>query len=459
MAYEPRTREEIKRRVLGSLVARSQLSDTAQGSVIDTLAGSVAAVGAGVELSLAQIRDSFDLRNASGSELDTRVAEFPPSTIERLPADRAQGRLTLLVGATVNAFTISAGATFSRTDSGVSYSSLEDLGVASSANSQFILLPVECNAEGSIGNAPAGRITVIDSAPSQVQSVSNAQAFTNGHDQESDARLKRRALLYLQSLARSQPAALEFAALSARRLSQRLVVATGYEIPQTLGMTYLYIDDGSGDLENAVTDGRAPRVVVPTQGLTTFFHDAPATEDVKLAKEVNSQLIAIDPASYVSIPERGEIYIDAGAVSAGDVLTVEPYQVWTGAIKIIQELVEGDPHNPEAGAGLRAAGTRVRVRSPEIHRASFDVQIQTRAGVDFDALQSLASKTIAALTLELRVSRPLFIASIIDVLMDLEGVQNVHVYESGSVNSQRDIYPPQGSVVRVGTVNIIPLGA
>lgn len=457
MTYTPRTRDELARRVLGALVTRSRLSDTQKGSVIDTLAQAVGAIAAGAEQRLASIRDGFDLRNASGAELDERVAELPPYTIERLPAQRARGVVGVVLEEGLTApLVIPQGSTFSRSDNGAVYVSLEAVTVA--AGERLVSVDVEAAVAGVEGNAPSSTINRVEDAPAEIIAVNNGPAISTGRDEESDAALKRRALLYLQGLARCQPAAIEFAALSAE-LPLRLIVADLYELPAVNGMSELYIEDGSGTLSDQRTAGRISSLTVPAGGLRVLYHDAPAVAEVVPAVIVSGVPVPLDRSLYVSIPERGIIYLEAGAVNQGDTIQTEPYEVFTGSIATIQRLIEGDPNNPEASAGYRAAGTRVRVLSPSVVRVSIDLQVTVESGVDLGDLESVITEEVTALASELRVGAPLYEAAVIDAVMDLEGVVNVHVFNTGTSDRFTDRYPPAGAVVRIHQLNIRPIEA
>jgi len=81
MSFTPRNRDELARLVLGSIVSRTELTDTTQGSVIDTMSQAFGAVSASIERQIEKVRDAFDFRNATGAELDERLSELPPNTI------------------------------------------------------------------------------------------------------------------------------------------------------------------------------------------------------------------------------------------------------------------------------------------------------------------------------------------------------------------------------------------
>jgi len=455
MSYEARTREELSRRALGSLITRSRLDDVNEGSVIDTISKAIGSIASGVEYRLEKIRDAFDFRNATGDELDKRLSEFPLHTITRHPAQRATGEIIVEVEQGLTApFTIPLGSLFSRSDNGLIYATTEEVTVP--AGSNVAALKIEAVQAGIKGNARSNAIDIIEEAPSQITTVSYSPVLSLGREQESDNALKRRALLYLQSLARCQPLAVEYLALSTA-LPQRLVIADLYEDPRNLGYSILYIEDGSGTLENQRRPGRAHSFTVPQSGVSVFYHEAPATSEVVPAISSNNVLTPLDSSKYVSLPERGIIYLEEGAVTQGDILTVEPYQVYTGPIAEIQSLIEGDPSNPESSGGWRAGGTRIQVRAPETLFLDLDIQVFIEGGLDFSLMEADISEQITAFTSELKTGAPLFNASIVEIVMILEGVQNCKVYETGTFNRFLDTYPPQGTVIRISNLNIFPL--
>jgi len=466
MAYTARTQDELARIALGAIITRSNLTDTAQGSVIDTLAQSMGALASDVEQRLSLVRDSFDFRNATGAELDARLAEFPPNSVERLQATRASGQVELTFsGALANDLLIEAGSSFTSSDNPeLIYSTVADSTVL--AGESGATINVVASAEGTQGNCLSGAIDQVLQAPSLIVSVQNQSAFTNGADAETDSALKRRALLYLQSLSRSQPAALEYAALSYTGQTERLTLANVYEPLDVRGYSELYIDDGTGRLGENKRTGAIYSGTVPASGLTVIYHDAPAVDQVTPLKQVTTPLgdvfLPLDDDQFISIPERGVIYIEPSAYFTGQQWSISAYEVFQGPIANIQRLIEGDTSNPNQSAGWRAAGTRVRVLPPSVLFLSFDLQITPETGYNLIDIQESAELAINDLMAGLEIGQPLFVAEIIEAIMTLEGVLNTRVYQSGSVNQQvptplDDIYPPPRMVIRLGALDITPV--
>lgn len=461
MAYIPRERDELARIFLGSLITRSELDDTAQGSVIDVLAQSMAALAASTERRIAGVRDAFDFRNATGAELDERLAEFPPNSISRLSATTASGSLTVTLLAQGSDLTIEAGASFSASSNpDIIYNVRSQTVISAGATSAD--LTVDASEAGRAGNIAAQRIDTILDAPTQILTVTNSAAFTNGQEEETDSALKRRALLYLQSLARSQPPALEFAALSLAG-NERITLASLYEDPSVAGMSYLYVDDGSGTLGLRVETGNQYTATATAEGPTIIYHDAPAVNELTITYVDPATTLTrmVSPLKYVSVPERGVIYLDADAIPDQAVWTLGPYEVFTGPIAEIQRIIEGDPANPASAPGWRAAGTRVRVYPPSIMRLDADIHLTPENGYELDALsQSVETSLIDELS-AYRIGEPLFVARLTELIMSVDGVRNIALYVAGTGDDAtpqalEDLYPAADRVIRLGTLNIIP---
>ena len=459
--YTPRDRDELARIILGSIVSRSELTDTASGSVIDVLAQSMAALSSSVEYRIARMRDAFDFRNATGAELDERLSEFPPSTIERQSATYATGALIVTLDAQVLDLTIPAGASFSPSSRPeIIYSVIADTVITAGETSKE--LSVEANLLGPAGNISAERIDTILSAPPELLTVSNQTSISNGRDEETDVSLKRRALLYLQSLARSQPSALEFAALSAD-VTPRLSLASVYEDPEQRGFSWLYIDDGSGELGLRTQTGQRYTGTATASGPRTIYFDAPAVNAPTLTyvDPVTSLTRMVSTAHYLAIPERGVMYVDASAIPDTAVWTLGAYDVFSGPIAEIQRIIEGDPANPNSSPGWRAAGTRVRVYPPGVQRLSFDLHLVPVSGYDIDELKRAVELAVIDHLSLLRIGEPVFVARLIEIIMSVEGALNIDLYQASTGSSAapqdlEDLYPASNSVVRLGTLTITP---
>jgi len=460
MSFTPRTRDELARLALGAIIARSDLSDTAQGSVIDTLSQAIGALAASVEQQIARVRDAFDFRNATGAELDARLLELPLSTISRHTATRASGQALLIVRPDTNPRTLEAGATFSvSTAPERVFQSIAPATIAAGALS--VSVTVEALDAGRAGNIPASTLDTIESAPAYVVTVSNLSAFGGGLDEEGDEALKRRAQLYLQSLARSQPAAMRYLALALASTAGRIILADLYEPDTAPGYAELYIDDGTGQLATRTQAGAQYTETAGPGGLRALYFDAPAVSPPTPQVYRGGVWQDLAPDTYRAIAERGVIYLAADAISAGEQWRLSAYTVYTGLIAELQREIEGDPANPSLVPGARAAGTRVRVLPAAPFTLSFDLTLLPKEGADLEAISTALNAALIELTYSLDIGAPLYVAQIIAEAMSLEGVANVRAYVQGTGGTSTptpldDIYPPADKVIRIGRLTLVP---
>ena len=84
--YTPRSTEEITRDLVARMVARTELTDISEGSVLLALMRTFAEQIADADVRLNQIRRQFTLEGAQGADLDERVDELG---LSRLSATRA----------------------------------------------------------------------------------------------------------------------------------------------------------------------------------------------------------------------------------------------------------------------------------------------------------------------------------------------------------------------------------
>ncbi|MFO0949553.1 MAG: baseplate J/gp47 family protein [Isosphaeraceae bacterium] len=85
------------------------------------------------------------------------------------------------------------------------------------ANTASVAVPVRAAAPGSGGNVRAGSIAVITTPVPGVDTATNAAAFINGVDAESDPAFRTRFVLYLASLSRATKAAVSYAVTSVQQ--------------------------------------------------------------------------------------------------------------------------------------------------------------------------------------------------------------------------------------------------
>src|SRR6185312_3077152 len=303
--------------VVGIQGRASKLINFAIGSTLRAIAEGFAGLFLWFQAIALQILAAIRLATSQGVDVDTWTADYMPTVgvsngvaSPRLGARAATGQVTFArftaapstcfvpAALIVNAdgtFT-NAGAdnavTMRSADGSVSFVVTVDTtnvnysaalgGYTLAADVGSMNVPVECLTPGSIGNVAVGTLSSITTPITGIDTVTNAAAFTNGFDQESDAELKTRFPLYIASLAKGTEGAIGFAIVS-------LQLGMQYQIwePGLNGFTELtvYVDDGSGAIpaetlaaaQTAVLAVKAAGVPIAVLAATTLLANVTLT--------------------------------------------------------------------------------------------------------------------------------------------------------------------------------------
>jgi len=444
--YIPRTLAEIESDLRALLIARTPLTDFTEGSVAGSLVRAIAHQFAATERSLYKLREGYFVGLATGDALDKRVAELPPVGLQRITATPSSGAVLKISRATtVGVLVIPAGSTFA-TQAGINYRTLNTATIVNGA--AFVSgVYVVATTPGANTNAEIGEINVIISGPDGLTAVENTIPLTNGADAESDAELQARALSYIQSLSRSQPAALDFLARSFISSSgERMRFVNVFEDVEQPGYTEVIIDDGTGlTLEAVSVEGETVTGTIPTAGYFLLYHESPATAPITAANLSITRAgvqIPISNANIVSIPERGIIYVKASAgLLAGDTWRIAGYRVYRGYIAELQAEIEGSTANPSILSGFRAAGTRVMVRVPERQIVLFDVNLQVATGISYDDVELAVRNALTGYISTIPPGQPLFASALIAVARGVFGVRDVMLFNRNSTQPLQNVYP------------------
>ena len=447
--YTPRSSRDIVRDLVARVVARTDLSDIAEASVLGVLLRAVAEQIADSDVRLSQIRDQFTLSGAGGVDLDERAEELG---ISRLSATAATGIVTVSRTSTTASLTIPRGSVFGRSNSDVTYltTSAQTLaiGVAS------LDVNVVASVAGSAGNCAPRAIDTIVEAPDEIVSIVQGIALSNAQDQESDEDLRARATRHLNSLARAQPIALVHAVKSYTASDNtRATTATLYEPPDRLGYCELLIDDGTGLGTAPLTRPGAEVSVTLNSVLGQVIGiESPVVEDLSVSVGSSSLLEGRD---FTLNRARGILTLsESASVSAGDVLTISGYQVYSGLISELQALIDGDIS--DISSGYRAAGVSVRVLPAPVQRVSLDILIVASAGSTLTTLKANVEAEVSAYLSALDAGSPAYRAAMISRVMGVAGVLNAQILVAGTSNESPDLYPSTSrTVLRAGTLRAV----
>ena len=236
------------------------LVDLTVGSVLRAVVEASASVAMWLQGLILTLLSVTRAATSSGADLDSWVADFG---VTRLAAVAASGPVTFARFTPTNAGLVPVGAVVQTGAGNVQYTVVTDTtnaaysaslnGFVLAAGVASISCTVVATQTGSIGNAVAGGISSIGSSIAGVDTVTNAAAFANGIDPETDAALRVRFVAYIQSLSKATKAAVGYAITSVQQgLSYTLTENMTYGGVQQYGYFTIVVDDGSGSPPSAL---------------------------------------------------------------------------------------------------------------------------------------------------------------------------------------------------------------
>lgn len=454
MPYAPRTTQSYFQAMLARVQGRTKLKDI-QGVLGHVLLAFAEELN-GIDLKVKRFRDNFYFvpsgDGASEADVDDRTAELPGFKL-RQPEVAASGDVMVVTRATndvADVLTIPAGSVFGHKDNpNILYRTAKaySLGVGVSSLSD---IRVTCLSKGVDGNVPPGTITRLVTAPKRLLTATNTKALSSGIARETNSQVFKRVLAFLSGLAKSQPSALEYCALSFTATDgSRVKFANLFEDLTRPGYSELLIDDGSG-LQGLTRLGAKASGIVPASGILRLWHEAPATKPIQVIQvtlvgggQTTLQSIAGLADDFLSVPERGVIEIPSGKLAAGDLWEIIDYEVFTGLIAELQFEVEGRTSAPTTKTGWRAASTRVRVLPPTVQQVGMGLFIVPVSGVDLAALKVAVIADAVSYVGNLKPGEPLYVASLIAALKKNANLLNLKVCASATppLTPMSDTYP------------------
>jgi uncharacterized phage protein gp47/JayE len=277
----------------------SQLLDFEVGSILLAIVESnTGAVGLWVQALILALLATTRASTSSGVALDTWMADF---NFYRLPAVSSTGNVTFARFTNTYQAVVLANETPSLStqvqtadgtqnfyvtiDTSNSHYNAGLGGYVLASGTSSISVPVEAVVAGTGGNVAIGAISVLTSSIPFVDTVTNAAAFTNGVNLESDQAFRARFILYINTLSKATKSALEYAITSVQQNVQfNLTENYSYGGSPDLGNFYAVVDDGSHDPPTSFLNA-VGSAVEATRGFTInygIFADVTVTANVSM---------------------------------------------------------------------------------------------------------------------------------------------------------------------------------
>lgn len=232
----------------------SALVDLTIGSILRASLESVSAVVMWLQGLILALLATTRAATSSGTDLDTWMADFG---LTRLAATNASGLVTFSRFTPTIQAVVPVGAVVQTADGSQQFTVNLDTtnpaynaslgGYVIPAGSSSVTVSVTAVTTGSSANVVAGAISTLAQAIPGVDTVSNAAAFTNGANAETDGALRVRFISYVQSLSKATKAAVAYAITSLQQgltytLTENQTRAGVYQP----GYFFVVVDDGTG---------------------------------------------------------------------------------------------------------------------------------------------------------------------------------------------------------------------
>jgi uncharacterized phage protein gp47/JayE len=236
----------------------SSLINLAVGSTLRALLEAFASVAMWLQWLIWLVLQQTRAATSTGTALDTWMADYG---VTRLAGTQATGYVTVSRFTATTSALVNVGATFITADGTQTFAVVANTMAAYWNGSGYLIpagtgsasIPVQAVNYGTGGNVNANTITQLGEAIPGIDTVNNTMPFTTGSPAETDAALRTRFQLYINTLSRATLQAIEYCL-------QNTPGVTGYVIVQNAdqngtydpGSFYCVVDDGTGAPSSAL---------------------------------------------------------------------------------------------------------------------------------------------------------------------------------------------------------------
>ena len=301
----------------------AQLVDLSIGSVLRALLEACAATALWMQWLILQVLTATRAATSTGTDLDSWMADFG---LSRLPGAGSVGAVTFSRYTPGMSASVPVGATVSTTDGAQTFQVVQQSSnPAWNGSSGYFLappvssvtVPVQAMVPGAAGNVRAGAIGLLTSPLPGLDTVTNAAGLTGGVDAESDAALRARFQLYINSRSLATPQAVDFAVASLQQGLRYTVLenqdTTGAALP---GHFWVVVDDGTGSPPGSLLSAASNAVEAVRPIGATYAVTGPVAIEVAVQISFVTSSPATQPLVAAAIQAAVAVWI-AGLPIAG----------------------------------------------------------------------------------------------------------------------------------------------
>ena len=473
--FEPRTFSDFFKRMAQRVVARTELSDLKSGGNVATILGGVARELDEMSDQMVALKNIWDIDKAEGEDLDGRAADVNPDQITRLLSIASIGTAKFRRNGSVGAVTIPQGTEIA-VSGGTPVFTTTSAGTILNGNTDQVgnvgIVALEPGTRGNIAaglwateaGGPLG-VTEFVTPVAGVDFVKNDTACIGGQLRESDPQLRARIKAYLRSLPRGTPEALRAAVLGLAVTGRgRITTSYAFEGPVGSGWTIVYVDDGSGTIEDSENTGGVPEAIVTTASggeervflgnhavvpgstvdlvwtdannvagggagaqysLVRWTAGAAAGTYDYVLNEARGHIILV-PLGPSGLPDAATSPFSVAGLQPGDDLTAE-YTWFVGLISEAQKVIDGDPSDRENYPGYRASGTYVQVLAPTVYWRSITGVVTLDKGYTLAAVLIQVISEMTAYVNGLGINGDMYHSELVHAAQSVDGVRDIQI--------------------------------
>jgi Baseplate J-like protein len=323
--------------------AASQLLDLTVGSVLRAFVDAYSLLALWLQAVALQVAALTRLATSNGPDVDSFLADFGdareqgtfasgPVTFARF-TPTAQATIQAATQSGTTAAPVFTGGTVIQTQTGVQYQVIPDTTQSAfnvslnayviPAGTASITATVQALVSGSAGNAGEGLIDVLSSAVPGVDTVTNAAPFQNGTDPETDAEARAGFPLFLQSLSRATPTAIEAA-----------IQALGENVDFTLtenetlagvaqpGFFFVVADNGTGNPPSGFLASVGSAIEAVRGASITFAVFGPTIVTANVVMQIATSASVVHATAVAQVTAALQAFIDALPIGASLPFTI-----------------------------------------------------------------------------------------------------------------------------------------
>lgn len=288
----------------------SSLVDLSVGSILRSVLEAFAGVVLWLQGLILQVLALTRFASSSGDDADSWAADYG---FTRLPATTATGQVTFARFTATSNAQIPVGTIVETADGTEQFVVVADTTQSAyiTTLAAYVIAPgtascsatVQAAAAGAAGNASAGAVTTLTSAIPGVDTVTNATAFANGADSETDTAMRLRFQSWIASLSKATAATIRNAVLNLQQnMSAEVVENELYDGTTQRGAFYVVVDDGTGAPSSTILASAATAIdaVRPVGSVFAVYAPVIVTADVAMTIATAGGYAHADVLSAVS---------------------------------------------------------------------------------------------------------------------------------------------------------------